>query len=135
MSQEAIYGRSFDEADGRTLPAETTCPECDGAVATEGGETCCTGCGLIIEEYRIDHTGNLRARFDEEKTNRLPTHCGTTRPGLSTEIGWKRDANGKRSQRRSGGGSTDSEHSTDVPNGAQRPNGISRMRARRLPAW
>jgi len=81
MSQEAIYGRSFDEADGRTLPAETTCPECDGAVATEGGETCCTGCGLIIEEYRIDHTGNLRARFDEEKNNRLPTHCGTTRPG------------------------------------------------------
>jgi len=72
MSQEAIYGRSFDEADGRTLPAETTCPECDGAVATEGGETCCTGCGLIIEEYRIDHTGNLRARFDEEKNEPAP---------------------------------------------------------------
>jgi len=93
MSQEAIYGRSFDEADGRTLPAETTCPECDGAVATEGGETCCTGCGLIIEEYRIDHTGNLRARFDEEKNEPAP-HSLRDTTGGSRKIGWKRDANG-----------------------------------------
>jgi len=81
MSQEAIYGRSFDEADGRTLPAETTCPECDGAVATEGGETCCTGCGLIIEGIASTTLETCVPVSMRRKTNRLPTHCGTTRPG------------------------------------------------------
>ncbi|AEN05756.1 Transcription factor TFIIB cyclin-related protein [halophilic archaeon DL31] len=95
MSQEAIYGRSFDEEDGQTPPTETTCPECDGAVATEGGETSCTVCGLIIEECHIDHAGTLRARFDDEqKRTGSPLTQGRHDRGLSTEIGWSRDVKG-----------------------------------------
>lgn len=96
MSERAIYGRSFDEEDGRTLPAKTVCPECDGAVATVGGETSCTVCGLIVEEYQIDHAGNPREHYDPEKTKRTgpPLTQGRHDRGLSSEIGWMRDAKG-----------------------------------------
>ena len=96
MSQRAIYGRSFDEENGRTLPAETVCPECDSPVVTDGGETSCTVCGLIVEEYRIDHTGTPRANFDPDKTKRTgpPLTQGRHDRGLSSEIGWNRDAKG-----------------------------------------
>lgn len=96
MSERAIYGRSFDEQSGRTLPATTMCPECDGPVATAGGETSCRVCGLIIEEYRIDHAGNPREHYDPEKTKRTgpPLTKGRHDRGLSSEIGWTRDAKG-----------------------------------------
>ncbi|GAB7093932.1 transcription initiation factor IIB family protein [Halolamina litorea] len=96
MSQRAIYGRSFDETDGQTLPAETTCPECDGALRTEGGETSCSVCGLIIDEYRIDHQGGVGGYVDDEETERTgpPLTFGRHDRGLSTTIGWNRDAKG-----------------------------------------
>lgn len=96
MSERAIYGRAFDESDGQTLPAETVCPECDSPVVTDGGETSCTVCGLVVEEYRIDHAGNPRDHFDPEKTKRTgpPLTNGRHDRGLSSEIGWKRDAKG-----------------------------------------
>ena len=96
MNERAIYGRAFDESDGQTLPAETMCPECDSPVATDGGETRCTVCGLIVEEHRIDHAGDLRARYDPEKTPRTgpPLTNGRHDRGLSSEIGWNRDAKG-----------------------------------------
>ncbi len=96
MSERAIYGRSFDEQNGRRLPNEAECPECDSPVVTDGGETSCTVCGLIIEEYRIDHAGNPRANFDPEKTKRTgpPLTQGRHDRGLSSEIGWGHDAKG-----------------------------------------
>ena len=96
MSERATYGRAFDESDGKTLPAETVCPECDNPVATMGGETTCTVCGLIVDEHRIDHAGNPRDHYDPEKTKRTgpPLTNGRHDRGLSSEIGWKRDAKG-----------------------------------------
>jgi len=92
-----IYERQFDEDDGQTLPTDPGCPECEGETATDGGETACVDCGLVIDEYRIDHRGRLYTGFDEEtnveRTGPPITEARHDR-GLSSEIGWKRDARG-----------------------------------------
>ncbi|GGN23565.1 transcription initiation factor IIB family protein [Halarchaeum nitratireducens] len=92
-----IYERQFDEDDGQTLPTDPGCPECEGDTATDGGETACVECGLVIDEYRIDHRGRLYTGFDEEETVERtgpPLTEGRHDRGLSSEIGWKRDARG-----------------------------------------
>jgi len=96
MSERAIYGRSFDEQNGRRLPEETECPECDSPVVTDGGETSCTVCGLIIEEYRIDHAGNPREHYDPERSKRTgpPLTNGRHDRGISSEIGRTHDTKG-----------------------------------------
>ncbi|MFC7166896.1 TFIIB-type zinc ribbon-containing protein [Halospeciosus flavus] len=53
MSSRHIYENGFDEDCGRTLSG--TCPECEGDLETDSGETACEECGLIIDEYRVDH--------------------------------------------------------------------------------
>ncbi|GAA0309389.1 transcription initiation factor IIB [Halarchaeum salinum] len=92
-----IYERQFDEDDGQTLPTDPGCPECGGDTVTDGGETACVECGLVVEEYRIDHRGRLYTGFDEEtnveRTGPPLTEARHDR-GLSSEIGWKRDAHG-----------------------------------------
>jgi transcription initiation factor TFIIB len=51
------YTLHDDESNGRTVPADS-CPDCDGALRTDGGETRCQQCGLRIEACRIDHRGS-----------------------------------------------------------------------------
>ncbi len=66
------------------------CPECGGTIVTEGDETLCANCGLIVSEDRIDHGPEWRS-FSDDDTNRERTGAPLTRSrhdrGLSTEIG------------------------------------------------
>lgn len=93
MSLRDIYEAGFDEDDGRTVP-QNTCPECDGAVHTEGGETACDDCGLVVDEYRIDH-GPDWAWSDDDQVEHERTGAPATPTrhdhGLSSEIGRYRD--------------------------------------------
>ncbi|MEF8800910.1 MAG: transcription initiation factor IIB family protein [Halolamina sp.] len=72
------------------------CPECDGRLSTEGDETVCDGCGLVVSTDRLDRGPEWRSFADDDTD---PARCGAplTRSrhdrGLSTEIG--RDGRGK----------------------------------------
>ncbi|KAB1186617.1 MULTISPECIES: transcription initiation factor IIB family protein [Haloferax] len=98
MSLREIYERTFDESCGKSIDA-TDCPECDGRLATDGGETSCEACGLIVDHYYIDHTHGPRV-FDDDPvpTRRTGGRLTPTRHdrGVSAEIGYNRDANGQR---------------------------------------
>ncbi|GAB6861763.1 transcription initiation factor IIB family protein [Haloplanus litoreus] len=77
------------------------CPECDGTVRAEsdGAETVCTACGLVLDERRIDHGPEWRAFDANKKAKKSRVGAPTTRlihdKGLSTNIGWQnKDAHG-----------------------------------------
>ena len=95
MSLRDVYETGFDEDDGKTIN-QTTCPECAGRLETCGGETTCADCGLIINDYRIDHGGGRQRRRDDTTLERTGAPITPARHdrGLSTEIGWGVDANG-----------------------------------------
>ncbi|NLV03603.1 transcription initiation factor IIB family protein [Haloferax alexandrinus] len=98
MALRDIYERTFDESCGKTIDA-TDCPECDGTLTTEGGETGCDECGLIVNQYYIDHTHGPRVFDDDpEPMRRTGSRLTPARHdyGVSAEIGYKRDANGNR---------------------------------------
>ncbi|WP_239640693.1 transcription initiation factor IIB [Haloferax denitrificans] len=97
MSLREIYDRTFDESCGKSIDA-SECPECDGRLRTDGGETACEGCGLIVDQYYFDHTHGPRV-FDEDPHS-VPRTGGKLTPtrhdrGVSAEIGYNRDANGR----------------------------------------
>ena len=73
-----------------TRHGERGCPECDGRLNTDGGETVCARCGLVVGEYRIDHGPEWRS-FSDDDTQPERTGAPLTRSrhdrGLSTEIG------------------------------------------------
>ena len=98
MSLRDVYETGFDEDDGKTIN-RTTCTECDGRLRTVGGETTCTDCGLIVDEYRIDHSATKRS-FPGDRGKRTRTGAPNTPArhdrGVSSEIGWKVDANKNR---------------------------------------
>ena len=103
MSLRDIYESGFDEETGKQTNA-TACPDCDGKIRTDGGEIACTECGLIVNEYHLDHTATA---IDFTGDDAQPAQTGAplteTRHdrGLSTEIGYGRDAKGnKLSQRK-----------------------------------
>ena len=102
MSTRDIYGGGFDEESGRTL-TNAACPECESALTTDGGETSCTSCGLIVDRYYLDHAAGPRT-FPEDETSKERTGAPLTATrhdrGLSTEIGWNKDANGNQLSRR-----------------------------------
>ena len=52
MALRDIYESGFGEEAGKTTSG-SICPECEGNLITEGGETCRRECGLIIDEQRI----------------------------------------------------------------------------------
>ncbi|WP_050049276.1 transcription initiation factor IIB [Halanaeroarchaeum sulfurireducens] len=66
-----------------------SCPECAGALRTDGTETVCQQCGLVVAEDPIDHGPEWRNFSDGP--NRERTGAPLTRSrhdrGLSTEIG------------------------------------------------
>lgn len=92
------YETGFDESTGKTLTATATCPDCDGRVVADGGERHCTDCGLIVDEYQIDHGATKRQAPDADDD---PRHIGSPRTrtmhdgGLTTTIGRYRDGTGK----------------------------------------
>jgi transcription initiation factor TFIIB len=90
------YETGFDEENGKTISA-TECPECDGRLETDGGEVTCLECGLIVNEYWIDHAAEKRSFPDDEREmKRTGSPLTSTRHdrGLATEIGYKRDSHG-----------------------------------------
>ncbi|ELZ68619.1 transcription initiation factor TFB [Haloferax prahovense DSM 18310] len=96
MATRDIYESGFDE----DVPANTnnSCPDCGGCVRTNTLETLCEECGLIIDEYQIDHGPEWRiTERDEESRRRTGAPLTPTRHdrGLSSEIGYKRDASGR----------------------------------------
>jgi len=72
------------------------CPECEGRLSTDGDETVCDSCGLVVSTDRLDRGPEWRSFADDDTD---PARCGAplTRSrhdrGLSTEIG--RDGRGK----------------------------------------
>jgi transcription initiation factor TFIIB len=95
MTRRDVYDTGFDEQTTKN-PSTSECPECTGTLQTEGGETSCTDCGLILEAYRIDHRGRRTFEEDPEQTERTGAPLTQARHdrGLSTEIGYKTDGAG-----------------------------------------
>jgi transcription initiation factor TFIIB len=86
---------SDDSSEDNSTHSE--CPECAGSLTTTGPETICEECGLVVTEHRVDPGPEWRS-FSDDTAPRARTGppLTTTRHdhGLSTEIGWHRDANG-----------------------------------------
>ena len=95
MAIRDVYETGFDESNGKTIDADT-CPECPGTLVTDGGEITCIECGLVVDEYRIDHGPERRQFADSESQPRTGPPLTQARHdrGLSTEIGYGRDATG-----------------------------------------
>jgi transcription initiation factor TFIIB len=79
-----------------------SCPECDGSLNSDAGETVCAECGLVVAEDRIDRGPEWRSLGEEDGQQRKRTGAPLTRSrhdrGLSTEIG--RDSRIKGRKRR-----------------------------------
>ncbi len=78
---------------------EQVCPECSGDLVTEGSETICAECGLVVEEDNVDRGPEWRAFDAKEKDEKSRVGAPTTKmmhdEGLSTNIGWQdKDAYG-----------------------------------------
>lgn len=75
-------------------PPSRTCPECDGRLTPDGGETVCDDCGLVVAEDRIDRGPEWRS-FADDDTQKERTGAPLTRSrhdrGLTTEIGHDSD--------------------------------------------
>ena len=71
-----------------------TCPECDGRLTPDAGETVCADCGLVVAEDRLDRGPEWRS-FPDDTTEKERTGAPLTRSrhdrGLSTEIGHNGD--------------------------------------------
>jgi len=93
---------SVESSEETSKVAVTTCPECDGRLATdtEHGETVCTECGLVVDENGIDRGPEWRAFDSAERDSKSRVGAPTTNmmhdKGLSTNIGWQnKDGYGK----------------------------------------
>lgn len=95
MTSRAISRTDADESTGQTIAADD-CPDCDGRLRTDAGETRCAQCGLVIECGRIDRRGKRVFDEDDETTERTGSPLTATRHdrGLSTTIGHSVDAKG-----------------------------------------
>ncbi len=131
MSLREIYERTFDESCGQSIDA-SECPECDGRLVTDSGETACEACGLIVDQYYFDHTHGPHV-FDEDPHS-VPQTGGQLTParhdrGVSAEIGYNRDANGRTVLPRSDANSTDFGANIGGHASRRKQSGISRRRS------
>ncbi|GAB6878059.1 transcription initiation factor IIB [Halorubrum gandharaense] len=83
-----------DERDGeRHGDEEFACPECSGTLRSEGSETVCADCGLVVDEGEIDRGPEWRAFDSAERDKKSRVGAPTTNmmhdKGLSTNIGWQ----------------------------------------------
>lgn len=78
------------------------CPECEGRLRSNGTETVCSECGLVVGEDALDRGPEWRSFADDESN---PERCGAplTRSrhdrGLSTEIGHSTRLKGRKRRR------------------------------------
>ena len=78
-----------------------SCPECgDGSLTLDGDELVCEGCGLVLEERRLDPGPEWRAYDAAERAEKSRVGAPSTEllhdRGLSTTIGWRnQDAKGR----------------------------------------
>jgi len=63
------------------------CPECDGRLRSDGEETVCGSCGLVVSEDRIDRGPEWRGIDEERERTGAPLTRSRHDRGLSTEIG------------------------------------------------
>ncbi|OAQ51362.1 hypothetical protein HTG_17650 [Natrinema mahii] len=93
MATRDIYTTAFD---GDVQTTATDCPDCGGSVRTTDRETVCEDCGLILEDTQLDRGPDWVRRDEQGSKRRTGAPLTPTRHdrGLSTEIGYKRDANG-----------------------------------------
>ena len=79
-----------------------TCPECDGDIRPDGGESLCADCGLIVSEDWLDRGPEWRS-FRGEGDARERTGAPLTRSrhdrGLTTEIGRTSRLSGRKRRR------------------------------------
>ncbi|MEF8814560.1 MAG: TFIIB-type zinc ribbon-containing protein [Halovenus sp.] len=90
---------SVDAAGAEHEQGVLTCPECRGQLKSDGAETVCEECGLVVEEDEIDRGPEWRAFDAKEKDEKSRVGAPTTKmmhdDGLSTNIGWQdKDAYG-----------------------------------------
>ncbi|WP_435067623.1 transcription initiation factor IIB [Haloplanus sp. C73] len=93
-----VYETGFDESSGQALDADAPCPECEGTIVADAGERHCTDCGLIVDEYHVDHGATPRAAPDAETDPRqvgAPQTKTMHDGGLTTTIGRFRDGTGR----------------------------------------
>jgi len=78
------------------------CPECEGVLESDGVETICGQCGLVVAEDTLDRGPEWRS-FEDEETNRARTGAPLSRSrhdrGLSTEIGRSTRLKGRKRRR------------------------------------
>lgn len=89
------HTQSTASTDEQTQPGTGQCPECSGRVLTHDSETVCQDCGLVIDDQHIDHGPEWR-HFDNTDRRRTGSPLTVTRHdrGLSTTIGYRKDAHG-----------------------------------------
>jgi transcription initiation factor TFIIB len=92
-----VHTTESTKADERT---DERCPECNGEIIQDDGDTICAECGLVLEDEQIDRGPEWRAFDAKEKDEKARVGAPTTKmmhdEGLSTNIGWQnRDAYGK----------------------------------------
>lgn len=94
MTTSDSYNRRFDEE--IQCGTADPCPECGGDIRTNTAEIACEDCGLIIDAQAIDRGPTWYTSDGEETTKRTGAALTPARHdrGLSTEIGYRRDANG-----------------------------------------
>jgi len=90
-------------SDARSRPAtENRCPECGGATTSNGDETICSDCGLVVAADRIDRGPEWRS-FEDGDESRERTGAPLTRSrhdrGLTTEIGRDTRLKGRKRRR------------------------------------
>src|SRR6056297_2858365 len=94
-----------DRTEAESEATETSvdeCPECGGRTLVDAAERVCTDCGLVVDEYRIDHGPEWRS-FADDDTDPKRTGAPLTRSrhdrGLSTEIGRSTRVKGRKRRR------------------------------------
>jgi transcription initiation factor TFIIB len=63
------------------------CPECSGRLRSDGDETVCGSCGLVVSEDRIDRGPEWRGIDEKRERTGAPLTRSRHDRGLSTEIG------------------------------------------------
>jgi transcription initiation factor TFIIB len=91
--------RASETEESEDQEEQLRCPECSGRLESDGAETVCGECGLVVDEDEIDRGPEWRAFDAKEKDEKSRVGAPTTQmmhdKGLSTNIGWQdKDAYG-----------------------------------------
>jgi transcription initiation factor TFIIB len=81
----------------RQQPTQTRgdCPECAGTVRPDGSERVCQDCGAVVDATELDRRESWAAMYRDERQHGPARTVGRHDRGLSTDIGWKTDGQGR----------------------------------------